>query len=106
MTPHEIIEIVKERLVAAYHPKTIYLFGSWAWGAPDETSDVDIIIILNKSSEKLYKRSIPAYQALKGLKISKDILVLTSEEFNEQADHPSSLCYMVKEKGVKLYEAV
>lgn len=105
MTTEESIDIIKDRLVSAYRPVAIYIFGSRAWGSPSRESDIDIAIIINKSEEKFYKRPILAYHALKGLMISKDILVFTSDEFNELSSEPASLCHMIKEKGIKLYEA-
>ena len=46
ITP-EIIEEVKKRLIAVYKPEAIYLFGSYAWGAPTEGSDLDLLVIEN-----------------------------------------------------------
>lgn len=105
MISDEIIQIVKQRLVDVYKPLIIYIFGSYAWGNPDDTSDLDLMIIIKDSKEKLYKRVIPAYMALKGLKISKDILIYTQDEFNQLAAEPSSFCNTIKSKGIKLYEA-
>ncbi len=40
------MEDVKNRLVRAYNPLTIYLFGSYAWGTPTEDSDLDLVIVV------------------------------------------------------------
>ena len=52
------INIILERLVDIYDPEVIYLFGSLAWSNPDENSDLDILIIIEESNEKIYKRPI------------------------------------------------
>lgn len=106
MTKAEIIETVKERLIKAYNPRTVYLFGSFAWGKPDEHSDLDLLVVIDSSDEKPYKRLLKGINALSGLRIAKDILVYTGTEFEELASDVSTLCYKIKKEGVKLYEAV
>jgi len=105
MVNAEIIETVKDRLIKAYNPKVIYLFGSLAWGKPDEQSDMDLLIVVESSDERLHKRGIRGARSLRGLNIAKDILVYTREEFNELSSDVSSLCYKVRNEGIKLYEA-
>lgn len=83
MINKEVIEEVKNRLVKAYDPVEIYLFGSYAWGTPNEDSDLDLLIVVEKSTEKTFKQPFAAYDALFGMGISKDILVYTKEEFEK-----------------------
>jgi|SRR5579862_842954 len=102
ITP-EIIAEVKKRLIEVYSPETIYLFGSYAWGNPDEESDLDLLIVVNSSNEKSHKRSIPGRRALWGMGIAKDIIVYTQEEFNKRVMDPTTLIYKIKNKGKVLY---
>ena len=37
------LEDITRRLVAEFTPETIILFGSHAWGQPDENSDLDLL---------------------------------------------------------------
>ena len=97
---------ILKRLITAYHPKEIYLFGSYAWGNPDEQSDIDLMIVVDESSEKPHQRPRKGFRALRGLKIAKDILVYTKDEFDNLANDISTLCYRVKKEGLRLYEAV
>ena len=106
MTTAQVIETVKNRLIKAYNPKELYLFGSYAWGNPDEKSDIDVLVVVSSSDEKPYKRPLKGIAALTGLRISKDILVYTRDEFEELANDVSTLCYKIKQEGVKIYEAV
>lgn len=105
MTDKEIIETVKDRLVKAYNPKEIYLFGSFAWGKPDDESDLDMLVIVDRSDERPYKRSIKGIRALIGLGLDNDILVYTRDEFEQLASDVSTLCYKIRNEGIKLYEA-
>ncbi|MBI5186748.1 MAG: nucleotidyltransferase domain-containing protein [Nitrospinae bacterium] len=100
-----MIETVKDKLVNAYHPNEIYLFGSSAWGTPGDESDLDLLIVVEKSEEKPYKRSIKGTKALRGLGIAEDILVYTKDEFKALSGDISTLCFKIKNEGIKLYEA-
>jgi predicted nucleotidyltransferase len=105
MIDNSKIDLVVQTLVATYEPQSIYLFGSYAWGHPNDDSDIDLMIIVKESSEKPHQRLKPAYRALRGLKVPKDILVYTEKEFEQQADEPASLFFKIKNEGVKLFEA-
>jgi predicted nucleotidyltransferase len=99
------IEKVLSRLVPLYKPKVIYLYGSYAWGTPDQYSDIDLCIIVEDSSQKQVERIRNGLRELKGIHFPVDILVFTIEEIDEHKDHPSTLINKVLRKGIKLYEA-
>ncbi|HOT76659.1 MAG TPA: nucleotidyltransferase domain-containing protein [Candidatus Wallbacteria bacterium] len=103
MISENLIEEVKNRLIETYKPLEIYLFGSYAWGGPDEHSDLDLLVVVDRSDKKSYKRPIPGMRSLIGLKIPKDILVYTREEFDRMAGDVSTLCYKIKTDGKKIY---
>lgn len=105
-TQTDKINIIKERLIYAYNPQALYLFGSYAWGTPDEHSDFDLLVVIDKSDEKPYKRVRKGIDALTGLRIAKDLLVYTTDEFEQLAGDISTLCYKIKKEGMKIYEAV
>ncbi len=103
MISEEIIQEVVKRLVDVYNPLEIYLFGSYAWGHPDEESDLDLLIVVSESDKKRYKRSLPASYALKDLMVAKDVIVLTKKEFEKYGGDISTLSYKIKQKGKKVY---
>jgi predicted nucleotidyltransferase len=103
MINKETIEEVKNRLVKTYNPLAIYLFGSYAWGNPNEDSDLDLLIVVDKSDERPIKRSFEGYKALWGLGISKDIIVYTSSEFESASQKEMSLSNKVKSHGKVIY---
>jgi len=98
-----IIEKVKQRLIETYNPVAIYVFGSYAWGTPTEDSDLDLLIIVDESDEKSYKRPVAGYRALRGLDISKDLIIQTKEEFERAAKNVTSLGYKIKRDGELIY---
>lgn len=103
MISKEIIDEVKKRLIKTYNPVEIYLFGSYAWGTPTEDSDLDVLIVVEKSEEKTYKRPLPGQRALFGLGISKDLIVYTKQEFEKSAHDITTLCYKIKHDGELIY---
>ncbi|KKT24267.1 MAG: Nucleotidyltransferase domain protein [candidate division TM6 bacterium GW2011_GWF2_43_87] len=103
MFNQEIINEVKDRLVKTYTPFKIYLFGSYAWGSPTEDSDLDLLVVVDESNQKSFQRAIQGHRALFGLHVFKDLLVLTKKEFEQAAEHPSSLCFKIKKHGKVLY---
>ncbi len=103
MINKNMIEKIKNKLVNVYDPLKIYIFGSYAWGTPTKDSDLDILIIVSKSDEKSYRRSIKGELALADFLVSRDILVYTKDEFNQRADDRVTLCYKVKHEGMPIY---
>ncbi len=103
MIKREVIEEVKNRLVKAYDPIAIYLFGSYAWGTPTEDSDLDLLIVVETSDEKSYKRPVLGHHVLYGLDVSKDLIVYTREEFEKRSKDKTTLCFKVENEGELIY---
>lgn len=99
------IDEIVARLSQAYNPLAIYLFGSQAWGEPDDSSDIDLLIVVEDSELDAAERIRVGLKALKGIKIDIELLVFTRAELEEKSEHPASLACQVLRKGVKLYEA-
>ena len=99
---NNLLETITSRLHEAYNPLSLYLFGSYAWGIPTRDSDVDLLIIVESSEDKSYKRAIKGIRALRGLGIAKDILVYTKDEFKLLSEDVTSLLYKVKKEGIRL----
>ncbi len=72
-----ILQEMTRRLAAEFQPCQIYLFGSHAWGKPNEDSDVDLFVIVPNSNESLMERRLRARTCLRDLKTAKDVLVKT-----------------------------
>jgi predicted nucleotidyltransferase len=48
----KINQIVK-KIVVKYQPEKVILFGSYAWGKPNEDSDIDLFIVKETSERKI-----------------------------------------------------
>lgn len=99
----EMLEEVKRRLVVAYDPLAIYLFGSYAWGNPTEESDLDLLVIVDSSDEKTYRRPSSGQRALFGMGIAKDLMVYTKDEFERLVRDETTLCHKIEKNGALLY---
>ena len=86
-------------------PEKIYLLGSYAWGKPDENSDLDLLVLLSNSDISKTQRASRAYRALRSYSnIPIDILVRTTEEFNFYAGVNGTLNNKISSSGRVLYD--
>ncbi|TRO81791.1 nucleotidyltransferase domain-containing protein [Desulfuromonas acetexigens] len=99
-----LLQEMTDRLVRTFAPEQVILFGSRAWGRPDEGSDVDLYVIVSESSERPLQRARRALACLSGLQVAKDVLVRTRAEAEKFRDVYASLESQVFEKGRVLYE--
>ncbi len=106
MITQKIIDETKKRLIKAYKPRKIYIFGSYAWGTPDDESDLDLLIVVDSyKREDLHSLKVKAYKLLIDLRFSKDIVIYSKDEFEKFSKDRARFCYKVKHDGQKIYEA-
>jgi len=93
------------RLVRAYQPERIYLFGSVARGDADPDSDYDLLVIVPDDASPERRRSRLAYVALHGTGTAADVLVCTSSYFEQRRLLKASLPGTVLREGRLLHGA-
>ncbi|MBI5830206.1 MAG: nucleotidyltransferase domain-containing protein [Chloroflexi bacterium] len=59
----KLLDEVVRRIARAVQPERIYLYGSHAYGAPNADSDVDLLVLVEKSDVPYYQRTRPIYKA-------------------------------------------
>jgi len=96
---------VVDRLVQAYRPERIYLFGSVARGDADPDSDYDLLVVVPDDAPPERRRSRLAYQALRGTGIAADVLVCTASWFEDRRSLKASLPGTVQREGRLLHGA-
>ncbi|MBI3911263.1 MAG: nucleotidyltransferase domain-containing protein [Armatimonadetes bacterium] len=101
--PAELLEEMTRRLVAELHPEQIILFGSHAWGAPHEDSDVDLLVVVPDENGSPGELELRARRCLRGLGAPKDILVKTRAEMERYGRVHASLESEILERGRILY---
>lgn len=97
-----LLEIVT-RLVAAYQPERIYLFGSRARGEARVDSDDDLLVVVPASAPRERRESRRAYEVLIGVGAPKDVVVITSDDYQWLRGAAASLPATVEREGRLLY---
>jgi len=101
---NDLLEEITRRLVDQFQPEQVILFGSHAWGVPDQYSDVDLMVIVTQSDLSDYERAVQAHHCLSGLNVPKDVIVKTRDEFEFFRDVHASLEHKIYKQGKVLYE--
>ena len=97
------IEFIIKRIVEAFHPRRIVMFGSRARGEAHPDSDLDLMVEME--SDLSPPRRAMAIDALFGLRgWSMDVLVYTPSEVEQQRRYRNSLLRIIEAEGKVLYE--
>ena len=97
------LRVIVERI----HPEKIILFGSYAYGQPDEHSDFDLLVIRrgissSKESNMEIRRAIWDVAAPPA---SFTFLSQTPEELEEKLRSGSFIYREIRDKGIEIYVA-
>ncbi|WP_458700344.1 nucleotidyltransferase domain-containing protein [Sulfurospirillum sp. 1307] len=93
----EIIEKLKP-----LNPDKIILFGSYAYGTPNEDSDLDICVV-KKTYKNRWEEKAKIRKLLSNIKVPKDILVPFLDEYNFYKKEYGSVYKDIEDKGVVLW---
>ena len=104
ITPEKIKEAVR-KIVAFEQPERIILFGSAARGNTNIHSDVDFLVVTKGEVESPRKESVRIRQALRGLSMPMDILVISEGRLKELGDRPGLIYREALRSGKVVYEA-
>lgn len=99
-----LLNEMTQKLVQEFQPEQVILFGSHAWGTPDRSSDVDLLVIVGQSDLSDYDRAVLAHACLSDVDVPKDIIVRTRTEFDFFRDVRASLEHKIARRGKVLYE--
>jgi predicted nucleotidyltransferase len=100
-----VLQDIVQRLVAAYRPTRIYLFGSMARGDADVDSDYDVLVVVPDQASRERRQSRLGYQALQGTGYAVDVLVWRESDFDVRLSLKASLPATVQREGRLLYAA-
>ncbi|HZF34751.1 MAG TPA: nucleotidyltransferase domain-containing protein [Candidatus Angelobacter sp.] len=98
------LAVVVTRLVETLDPEAIYLFGSRASGIARPDSDFDLLVVTRTEDGDAAFDYDRVYSPLLGLGVGCDVVPCPKHEFDAEKERPTSLCYVVHQRGRKLYE--
>jgi len=101
-TEEALREIVR-RLVEAFNPERVILFGSYAYGEPSPDSDVDLLVIM-ESDLSPTERYIAVSKVLTPRLFPMDILVRTPQEIDRRLRMGDFFIKEILERGKALYD--
>lgn len=101
----EISKEIAERL-SSVKPFKVYLFGSYAYGTPNENSDIDLMVVLekDKTSHSFVERMADNLMLNKKLldinsKYPIDLIVISRSDFNNMISDDNSNFKQLIEKA-------
>ena len=94
---------LREQIVRAVSPQKIILFGSYAYGQPNEDSDIDLLVIMPFEGSAHQQ----AFEIRRRINSSMpmDLMVRTPEFVAQRLEWGDSFMREVVEQGKTLYEA-
>ena len=103
MTTAEIIPTMVDRIVGQFQPTSILLFGSRARGDANESSDVDLLVVMKEVPDKR-QAAIEIRRSLRDLPVSKDIVVATQDEVARRGHVVGTIIHAALREGRIVYE--
>ncbi len=97
-----LIDHMVRRIVDRFDPERIILFGSVARGNVGPDSDVDLLVVMSVEGLK-HKKQVQIRVALHDIRIPKDIIVTTPEDFEWRKEIPGTIEYPAVKEGRVLY---
>jgi predicted nucleotidyltransferase len=97
-----LIDKMVRRIVKRFDPEKIILFGSHARGTARPDSDVDLLIVMPVAGSKR-KMQLELRAALHDVRVPKDVIVTTPEEFAWRKDIVGTIEYPAATEGKLLY---
>ena len=103
MVGPEAIQALCEGIIKRFSPEKVVLFGSYAYGQPDEGSDVDLLVIMH------FKGKAPRLAATMMAQLRPpfpvDILVRDPETLRQRLNLGDPFLHEVMDRGKVLYAA-
>lgn len=96
-------EIVR-RILGVASPDKIILFGSAATGTMTRDSDIDLLVVEPDPGDQR-KEGVRLRETLRGLGYPFDVIVITTEWFEESKDVIGGIAYPANKYGKVIYEA-
>lgn len=98
-----IINMLK-KIIVEYQPEKVILFGSYAYGVPEEDSDIDILIIKDTDERPIDRRiRIRKIVSDSNERVAFEPIVLTKKELDRRVKIGDQFIDEILTKGKVLY---
>jgi predicted nucleotidyltransferase len=99
-----VIEEIVRRILAVSRPDKILLFGSAVTGKMTPDSDIDLLVVEADPGDRR-RESVRFRQTLGALGYPVDVIVISTEWFEESKDVIGGIAYPANKYGRVIYEA-
>lgn len=99
-----VVKEIVHRILSVAAPDKIILFGSAATGTMTRDSDIDLLVVEAEPGDQR-KESVRLREALIGLGYPFDVIVISSEWFEESKGVIGGIAYPANKYGKVIYEA-
>ena len=104
MVTRQAIQATCDDIVREFAPLQVILFGSYAYGTPTESSDVDLLVVMPVTQSERSKQAIEISQRIRP-HFNVDLLVRSPEDIAYRLSQNDWFLREITEKGEILYES-
>lgn len=99
-----LLQEIIRRVLSIASPDKIILFGSAVTGTMTRDSDIDLLVVEPDPGDRR-ERSVRIHDALRGLGYPFDVIVVSTEWFEESKGVIGGIAYPANKYGKVVYEA-
>lgn len=103
MVDEGVLQDAVRRVVLAGQPSRVILFGSYGRGDATEDSDVDLMVIKPKVSNR-HQEMVDLRRAIGNIGVGVDVLVYSEDEYERRSRVPGTVLYWARKEGRSVYE--
>lgn len=102
MSKHQYLQQVVQRIANTFHPISIILFGSYAYGTPSIHSDLDILIV-TRTKNTSEERHQQVQELFRERTVPMDFVIRTPKEIRQRIQRGDFFLEEIIHKGKILY---
>jgi len=104
ITPDKVESAIR-KIIEVAQPRRIILFGSYVRNACGRNSDMDFLVVVGDEVENPRKESVRIREALGGILMPMDLLVVPYSKWQKMKDVPGLIYKEASKTGEVVYES-
>jgi predicted nucleotidyltransferase len=101
-TVDDTLEVMIQRIVSGFQPERIILFGSYARGDANPSSDIDLLVVMPDGTDRR-QAAIAMKEALDDVRVPKDVIVTTPDLITRHGHLVGTILRPALREGKELY---